>query len=80
MLTSQTLLYAMNGIYDDDVILAGDLYFDGRKTKRPGTKQFITVALAAALILSLAIAALACPSDGKLLRRELCSPCFAGER
>lgn len=59
MLTSQTLLYAMNGIYDDDVILAGDLYFDGRKTKRPGTKQFITVALAAALILSLAIAAYA---------------------
>ena len=59
MLTSQTLLYAMNGIYDDDVILAGDLYFDGRKTKRPGTKQFITVALAAALILSVAIAAYA---------------------
>ena len=59
MLTSQTLLYAMNGIYDDDVILAGDLYFDGRNTKRPGTKQFITVALAAALILSVAIAAYA---------------------
>ena len=59
MLTSQTFLYAMNGIYDDDVILAGDLYFDGRKTKRPGTKQFITVALAAALILSVAIAAYA---------------------
>ncbi len=57
MLDSLTLLRAMNGIHEEDVVMAGNLYFDSRQAKRFKTKRIITLALAAALILSLGIAA-----------------------
>ncbi|MCR4963811.1 MAG: hypothetical protein K6B40_08070 [Firmicutes bacterium] len=59
MLDSLTLLRAMNGIHEEYVVMAGNLYFDSRQAKRFKTKRIITLALAAALILSLGIAAYA---------------------
>ncbi len=51
-----TLLRAMNGIHEEDVVMAGKLYFHGNKTYRT-TKRLLTLALAAALMLALGAAA-----------------------
>ena len=59
MLNSLTLLRAMNGIHEEDVVLAGNSYFDEKQVKHFKTKRIISFALAAALILSLGIAAYA---------------------
>lgn len=59
MLNSLTLLRAMNGIYEEDVVMAGNSYFDEKQVKHLRTKRIISFALAAALILSLGIAAYA---------------------
>ena len=59
MLNSLTLLRAMNGIYEEDVVMAGNSYFDEKQVKHLKTKRIISFALAAALILSLGIAAYA---------------------
>lgn len=56
MLNSLTLLRAMNGIYEEDVVMAGNSYFDEKQVKHFKTKRIISFALAAALILSLGIA------------------------
>lgn len=59
MLSSLTLLRAMNGIHEEDVVMAGNSYFDEKQVKHLRTKRIISFALAAALILSLGIAAYA---------------------
>ena len=59
MLNSLTLLRAMNGIHEEDVVMAGNSYFDEKQVKHLWTKRTISFALAAALILSLGIAAYA---------------------
>ena len=59
MLNSLTLLRAMNGIHEEDVVMAGNSYFDEKQVKHFKTKRIISFALAAALILSLGIAAYA---------------------
>lgn len=59
MLNSLTLLRAMNGIHEEDVVMAGNSYFDEKQVKHLRTKRIISFALAAALILSLGIAAYA---------------------
>ena len=59
MLNSLTLLCAMNGIYEEDVVMAGNSYFDEKQVKHLKAKRIISFALAAALILSLGIAAYA---------------------
>ena len=59
MLNSLTLLRAMNGIYEEDIVMAGNSYFDEKQVKHLKTKRIISFALAAALILSLGIAAYA---------------------
>ena len=59
MLDSLTLLRAMNGIHEEDVVMAGNSYFDEKQVKHFKTKRIITFALAAVLILSLSIAAYA---------------------
>lgn len=53
MLDSLGLLRAMNGIREEDVVMAGNIYFDNKKTKHFRTKRIITFALAAALIIAL---------------------------
>lgn len=53
MLDSLELLRAMNGIREEDVVMAGNIYFDNKKTKHFRTKRIITFALAAALIIAL---------------------------
>ena len=59
MLNSLTLLRAMNCIHEEDVVMAGNSYFDEKQVKHLKTKRIISFALAAALILSLGIAAYA---------------------
>lgn len=59
MLNSLSLLRAMNGIHEEDIIMAESSYFEVKQKKRFQTKQIVTLALAAALILSLSIAAYA---------------------
>lgn len=59
MLSSLTLLRAMNGIHEEDVVMAGNSYFDEKQVKHLRAKRIISFALAAALILSLGIAAYA---------------------
>ncbi len=59
MLNSLTLLRAMNGIHEEDVVMAQNSYFDEKQVKRLKTKRIGTIALAAAMILSLSIAAYA---------------------
>lgn len=59
MLNSLTLLRAMNGIHEEDVVMAGNSYFDEKQVKHFKTKRIISFSLAAALILSLGIAAYA---------------------
>ena len=53
-----TLLRAMNGIHEEDVVMAGNLYFT-ENTARKTTKRLFTLALAAALLLALGAAAYA---------------------
>jgi len=53
-----TLLRAMNGIHEEDVVMAGKLYFN-ESTTRKTTKRLFTLALAAALLLALGAAAYA---------------------
>ena len=50
MLNSLTLLRAMNGIYEEDVVMAGNSYFDEKQVKHLKTKRIISFALAAALL------------------------------
>ena len=51
MLDSLTLLRAMNGIHEEDVVMAENSYYDQIKVKHFKKKRIITFALAAALIL-----------------------------
>ena len=57
MLDSLALLRAMNGIHEEDVVMAGNTYFNERKLTRLKTKRIVTLALAAALILALSVGA-----------------------
>lgn len=57
MLDSLALLRAMNGIHEEDVVMAGNMYFNERKTTHMKTKRIVTLALAAALILVLGVGA-----------------------
>ena len=56
MLDSLTLLRAMNGIHEEDVVMAGKLY---SKNEKNGNirKRIVTLALAAALLLALGVKA-----------------------
>ena len=56
MLDALTLLRAMNGIHEEDVVMAGKLYFN-ENTARKMTKRIFTLALVAALLLALGAAA-----------------------
>ena len=56
MLDSLTLLRAMNGIHEEDVVTAGNIYMNGKSTHRRG-RRLLTLALAAALVLALGVAA-----------------------
>ncbi len=56
MLDSLTLLRAMNGIHEENVIMAGNIYFN-EKPKHRSKKRLLTLALAAAVILALGAAA-----------------------
>ena len=56
MLDELTLLRAMNGIHEEDVVMAGNLYFS-ENTARKMTKRMFTLALVAALLLALGAAA-----------------------
>ena len=58
MLDELTLLRAMNGIHEEDVVMAGKLYFN-ENTARKTSKRLFTLALAAALLLALGAAAYA---------------------
>ncbi len=57
MLDSVTLLRAMNGIHEADVIMAGKPYYHEKQGKHFKTKRIITFAMAAVLLLSTGIAA-----------------------
>ena len=59
MADSLTLLRAMNGIHEEDVVMAENIYFNTGKTNRLKAKRIITFAIAAALILSLGVTAYA---------------------
>lgn len=58
-MTTLTLLRAMNGIHEEDVIMAGKHYLNNEKPTRIKTKRIVTLALAAALILALGVGAYA---------------------
>ena len=58
MLDSLTLLRAMNGIHEEDVVMAGKIYFN-ESTAHKTTKRLITLALVAALLLALGVTAYA---------------------
>lgn len=58
MLDTLTLLRAMNGIHEEDILMAGKIYFDERTAHRR-TKRLVTLALAAVLLLTLSVAAYA---------------------
>ena len=51
-----TLLRAMNGIHEEDVVMAGKIYYT-ENTARKTSKRLFTLALAAALLLALGAAA-----------------------
>ena len=51
MLNALTLLRAMNGIYEEDVVMAEKHIFTDRKTKN--TKKIVTISLLAAVLVSL---------------------------
>ncbi len=56
MLDELSLLRAMNGIHEEDVVMAGMVYFN-EKTRHCSKKRLLTLALAAALLLALGAAA-----------------------
>ena len=51
MLDSLTLLRAMNGIHGEDVVMAGKIYFESRKTRT--TRRIVHLTLLAAVLISL---------------------------
>lgn len=59
MTDSLTLLRAMNGIHEEDVVMAGNMYLNQEKPRHFKSRRIITLALAAALILSFGVAAYA---------------------
>lgn len=59
MLDSLTLLRAMNGIHEEDVVMAENSYYFEKSVKHFRTKRIVTLALAAALILTLGVVAYA---------------------
>ena len=59
MLDTLTLLRAMNGIHEEDVVMAGTIYFSNKKMPHIKTKRLITFALAATLLLTFGITAYA---------------------
>ena len=59
MLDSLRLLRAMNGIHEEDVLMAEKTYYDKQITKRIKARRMITLALAAALVLVLSVGAYA---------------------
>lgn len=59
MSDSLRLLRAMNGIHEEDVLMAETVYHDRQSTKQIKTRRIITFALAAALLLGLGAAAYA---------------------
>ena len=59
MSDSLRLLRAMNGIHEEDVLMAETVYHDRQSTKHIKTRRIITFALAAALLLGLGAAAYA---------------------
>ena len=59
MLDTLTLLRAMNGIHEEDVVMAGTIYFSNKIMPHIKAKRLITFALAAALLLTLGITAYA---------------------
>ena len=59
MSDSLKLLRVMNGIHEEDVIMAGEIYFNKQKTRHIQMKRVVSFALAAALVLGLAAAAYA---------------------
>ena len=67
---SLTLLRAMNGIHEEDVVMAGKIYLY-EKTARRRTKRLLALVLAAALILALGAAAYAVWSIHEARQREL---------
>ena len=70
MLDALTLLRAMNGIHEEDAVMAGKLYFTETKTYKT-TKRLFTLALVAALVLALGAAAWAVWSVHEARQREL---------
>ena len=59
MLDSLRLLRAMNGIHEEDVLMAEKIYHDKQITKHVKARRIITFALAAALILAMGVGAYA---------------------
>lgn len=59
MLDSLRLLRAMNGIHEEDVLMAEQIYHDKQITKHIKARRIITFALAAALILAMGVGAYA---------------------
>ncbi len=59
MLNSLSLLRTMNGIHEEDVVMAGNTYFEKREPTHFRVRHIISFALAAALILGLGAAAYA---------------------
>ena len=55
MLDAYSLLHAMNGIHEEDVIMAGKIYFNDKRSGHIGMRRIVTFALAAALILALGV-------------------------
>ena len=53
MLDSLTLLRAMNGIHEEDVVMAGNIYLNEKKSTHRKTRRVFAIALAAALLLAL---------------------------
>ena len=64
MLDSLTLLRAMNGIHEEDVIMAGRILMKQQHSKGRPAKRLVTLALAAALLLALGAAAYALSAHG----------------
>ena len=67
---SLTLLRAMNGIHEEDVIMAGKIYMEDKAVYRR-TKRLLSLALAAVLLLALGAAAYAVWSIHEARQREL---------
>ena len=53
MLNSLILLHAMNGILEEDAVMAGNIYLSEKQDRHFKTKRIIVLALAAALIFGL---------------------------